>query len=75
MARPEVLDGEAGNVPADVLDARRVGALNVLLGLRIDRERHVLNPGRTLGRGDDDFLLIGRISLGPRSGRGLRMGR
>ena len=43
LARPEVLDGEAGDVAADVLDGAGVGALDVLLGLGVDREGHVLD--------------------------------
>ena len=31
LARPEVLDGEAGDVAADILDRAGVGALDVLL--------------------------------------------
>ena len=43
LARPEVLDREAGDVAADVLDRRGIGALDVFLGLRVDREGHVLD--------------------------------
>ena len=44
LARPEVLNREAGNVAAEVFERLRVSALDILLGLRVDRERNVLDP-------------------------------
>src|SRR5206468_2627868 len=59
LARAEILDCEARYITADVLDALRVRTLNILLRLRIDRERHVLHGRRALGRGDDDVPFLG----------------
>ena len=54
LAGAEVLDGEAGDVAADVLERLRVRALDVRLGLRVDREGHVLDARGALGRSHDD---------------------
>ena len=68
LARAEILDGQAGDVAADVLERRGVGALDVLFGLRVDREGHVLDGRCALGRGDDD-LALGRQRRGGRRAR------
>ena len=73
LARPEVLHREAGNVAADVLDRLGIGALDVFLRLRVDREGHVLDRRCALGRGDDDLVarsvcgcaLVGGLRPGP----------
>ena len=83
LARPEVLDRQARDVAREVFDRGRVGALDVGLGLRIDREGNVLQVHRALGRGDDDGLglfvvgLVGGLRFGllrrlgeSRAGRG-----
>ena len=54
LAWSQVLDGEACDVAADVLDRLRMGTFEVRLRLGIDRERHILDSRRALGRGDDD---------------------
>ena len=53
------MDGQAGDVAADVFKRRGVGALDVFLRLGIDRERHVLDGRRALCRSDDDLAFRG----------------
>jgi hypothetical protein len=55
LAGAEVLDRQAGDVARQVFQGRGAGALDVLLGLGVDRERHVQNGGVALGGGDDDL--------------------
>ncbi len=74
LAGPEVLDGQAGNVAADILDGRGVGALDVLLGLRVDRERDFLEGRGALRRGDDDRLPFARVGAVRGLGLGFRCG-
>jgi outer membrane receptor protein involved in Fe transport len=67
LARPEILDGEAGDVARQALQIGGARALDVRLGLRIDREGNVLKVLRAQGRGHHDLLLVlgcgGRLIL------------
>ena len=59
LARPEILDREAGDIARNVLEAIRTGALNIRLGLGIQGEGNVLDRLFAFGRGhDDDFRVI-----------------
>jgi hypothetical protein len=57
LARPEILDREAGDVAGQVLDRRRARPLDVGFALRVDREGNVLHRRCAPGGGDDDLVV------------------
>ena len=59
LPRPEVLHRQPGDIARDVFERVRARLLDVGGGLRVDRERHVLDRLVALGRGDDDVVAGG----------------